>query len=899
MPDDFVVNVKQIFNYPLKTPVAETDLVLLQESATGGAGAYRSTTVASLVSTALQQGGFIHLAPGSGIAWNGAALTWNGGLFSFSEPLDAPGITVGMQPVATQQFVTDAVDALADAIPDGVTSFNFRTGDVQLETPDILRAGGAPIRDAHFGGFNTSPTPWNVRANTDQIATTSFVQHAICWWLQNSPLVQTFNGRTGTVILTADDITAAATAPGAAPQANSPALGDASNRIATTLFVDESLDELHSTVSSEWTASDQFILDYLNQNFLPIASGQATGVPTAPTAAAGTNSGQVATTAFVHNAVVAATAGVASFNTRTGAVTLTTADITGAGGAPVASPALTGIPTAPTAAPGTSNTQVATTAFVNAALGGIASGVITFNTRAGAVTLTLADVTGTGVLQNTPLTGMPTAPTAPPLTNNTQLATTAFVAAAIAAMPSGGVSSFNGRVGAVTLQGSDISAAGGALLASPNFTGTPQAPTAANGTNSQQIATTAFVMNEITSLNFAPLNSPAFVGVPSGPTAAPGTNTGQLATTAYVMNAIASSVSGVASFNGRTGAVTLQGSDVVNSGALDNTTLTGIPVANTATPGTSTAQLATTMFVQNAVSAAVANSVTSFNSRVGAVNLQAADVSAVGGALLASPTFTGTPAGPTATPGTNSTQLATTAFVMAAIGAGGGVTTFNGRAGAVTLSLADVTGTGVLANTPLTGTPTAPTPVQGDNSTKIATTAFVAKNSPVGKQTIWVPAAAMTPRLTSGPVPVQYELPNYAQIRALEFSQAGNLSAQFEIAMPKGWDLGNLTFIPVWSSPIATGAVVWYLAAVAVNPGNTLDVTWSPWNSVTSTTTGANTRNIGPESAPFAVLGAPVQNTAVIFVANRTGGVPGDTLASAARLHGMKIMYTTNAANDS
>lgn len=37
----------------------------------------------------------------------------------------------------------------------------------------------------------------------------------------------------------------------------------------------------------------------------------------------------------------------------------------------------------------------------------------------------------------------------------------------------------------------------------------------------------------------------------------------------------------------------------------------------------------------------------------------------------ASPTFTGTPAAPTATPGTNTTQLATTAFVEAAVGSGG------------------------------------------------------------------------------------------------------------------------------------------------------------------------------------------------------------------------------------
>jgi len=38
-------------------------------------------------------------------------------------------------------------------------------------------------------------------------------------------------------------------------------------------------------------------------------------------------------------------------------------------------------------------------------------------------------------------------------------------------------------------------------------------------------------------------------------------------------------------------------------------------------------------------------------------------------APLASPVFTGVPAGPTADPGTNTTQLATTAFVTAAIAA--------------------------------------------------------------------------------------------------------------------------------------------------------------------------------------------------------------------------------------
>jgi len=55
-----------------------------------------------------------------------------------------------------------------------------------------------------------------------------------------------------------------------------------------------------------------------------------------------------------------------------------------------------------------------------------------------------------------------------------------------------------------------------ANLASPTFTGTPAAPTAAQGTNTTQIATTAFVNAEITAdtANLAPLASPNFTGTP-------------------------------------------------------------------------------------------------------------------------------------------------------------------------------------------------------------------------------------------------------------------------------------------------------------------------------------------------------------------------------------------------
>lgn len=75
-----------------------------------------------------------------------------------------------------------------------------------------------------------------------------------------------------------------------------------------------------------------------------------------------------------------------------------------------------------------------------------------------------------------------------------------------------------------------------ANLASPTFTGTPKAPTAAKTTNTTQIATTAFVKTVVG--DYAPKANPNLTGTPTAPTATAGTNTTQIATTAFVKVAV-------------------------------------------------------------------------------------------------------------------------------------------------------------------------------------------------------------------------------------------------------------------------------------------------------------------------------------------------------------------------
>ncbi|MFW7445164.1 phage tail protein [Escherichia coli] len=113
--------------------------------------------------------------------------------------------------------------------------------------------------------------------------------------------------------------------------------------------------------------------------------------------------------------------------------------------APKESPTFTGTPKAPTPAAGNNTTQIATTAFVQAALTSLINGapatLDTLKEIAAAInndpkfSTTINNALALKAPLSSPaLTGTPTAPTAAQSVNNTQIATTAFVKSAIAAM---------------------------------------------------------------------------------------------------------------------------------------------------------------------------------------------------------------------------------------------------------------------------------------------------------------------------------------------------------------------------------------------------------------------------------------------------------------------------------
>lgn len=178
---------------------------------------------------------------------------------------------------------------------------------------------------------------------------------------------------------------------------------------------------------------------------------------------------------------------------------------------------------------------------------------------------------------------------------------------------------------------------------------------------------------------FAALSSPALSGTPTAPTAAVGTNTTQIATTAFVNAEIANDVVR----NDTAGTITMNGTQAAGTSAqiaradhvhpsdtskanLASPTFTGTPLSTTAAVDTNTTQIATTAFVLGQASASnpIVNGTVAIGTSTRYARADHVHPTDTSRAALASPTFTGTPLSTTAAVDTNTTQIATTAFVI-------------------------------------------------------------------------------------------------------------------------------------------------------------------------------------------------------------------------------------------
>jgi len=171
----------------------------------------------------------------------------------------------------------------------------------------------------------------------------------------------------------------------------------------------------------------------------------------------------------------------------------------------------------------------------------------------------------------------------------------------------------------------------------------------------------------------------------------------------------------------------------------------------------------------------------------------------------------------------------------------------------------------------------------------------------VGKQTMWIPAAAMYPS-TTNPCSDLEQVETTAlrpDLKVLDFATGADEFAQFSIAFPKSWNEGTLTFQPFWTvTGTNTGTVAWQLGGIAVSSDDTINTAFGTLVATTALAHSGTSNDLmmSAESGAVTIAGSPAANDVCFFQVNRD--VSADTQSGDARLLGIKLFFTNDALTD-
>ena len=170
----------------------------------------------------------------------------------------------------------------------------------------------------------------------------------------------------------------------------------------------------------------------------------------------------------------------------------------------------------------------------------------------------------------------------------------------------------------------------------------------------------------------------------------------------------------------------------------------------------------------------------------------------------------------------------------------------------------------------------------------------------VGKETIYIPSAAMYPESTNGCADLdQVELSNGPEMKVLDFATGADEFAQFTVAFPKSWNEGTVTFQPFWTvTGTNTGTVAWQLGGIAVSNDDSINTAFGTLVATTALAHSGTSNDlmVSVESGAVTIAGSPAAADMCFFQINRD--ISADNQSGDARLLGIKLFFTTDAAND-
>lgn len=192
---------------------------------------------------------------------------------------------------------------------------------------------------------------------------------------------------------------------------------------------------------------------------------------------------------------------------------------------------------------------------------------------------------------------------------------------------------------------------------------------------------------------------------------------------------------------------------------------------------------------------------------------------------------------------------------------------------------------------------TTQTPPTDDDSTKIATTEHV-KNVVIGIQDLFISASAMWPRTTNpcSDLTKTEIATSLFNIQSLDFDQTTQEFAQFQIVLPRKWDNGTVTAVFYWTAASGSGDVQWGISGGAYSNDDALTVAFGTPQTVDDTLIATNDLHITSATSAITLAGTPADADFLAFQISRNPA--SDTLSGDAKLLGVSIRVTTNAAID-
>ena len=170
-----------------------------------------------------------------------------------------------------------------------------------------------------------------------------------------------------------------------------------------------------------------------------------------------------------------------------------------------------------------------------------------------------------------------------------------------------------------------------------------------------------------------------------------------------------------------------------------------------------------------------------------------------------------------------------------------------------------------------------------------------------GLETIWVPAASMRPTSSNGCAAITdvETTAGRPDLQVLDFDKDADEAAQFSIAFPKSWNEGTITFAVYYIGLAATTGVAFGLQGVSVGDNEEADQAYGTAVVVTDDSQGDATEVlITATSGAVTLANSPAAGDISFFRLFRDVSDGNDDMAGDARVLGVKIFFTTNAAND-